>query len=81
MELSGLGNASTAPKTSTAETVKSEGEGSKQTAGAAESKSSVSLESQTSPVPPANPTSESGNEAAPLPNAESNTGGKVNVTV
>lgn len=81
MELSGLGNASPTPKTTTGETPKYDGENSKQTAETTEAKSSGSNESQTSQVPPPNPTSGSGNEPTPIPTAESNTGGQLNVSV
>ena len=81
MEISGLGNASTASKSTATESTENKVENNNQTAGAAESKSSVSNESQASLVPPPNATSESGNEPANIPTAESNTGGQVNITV
>lgn len=81
MELSGLSNVSPAPKPSAGETSKYNDENSKQTAETTETKSSVSNESQTSQVPPPNPTSGAGNEPTPIPTAESNTGGQLNVSV
>ena len=80
MEISGLGNPSTAPKSSAVENDEYDGKNSKQ-AGTTETKSSVSNESQTSQVPPPNPTSGSDNEPATIPTAESNTGGQINVTI
>jgi hypothetical protein len=81
MEVSGFGNAATAPKPSASQTTKAEGDNSQQAGTAAESKSSVSNESQASLVPPPSPTTESGNGATSIPSAESNTGGQINISV
>ena len=80
MEVSGLGNVATAPKSSATQTTEAKGENN-QPAGTAESQSSVSSESQASLIPPPNPTTESGNEPTNIPSAESNTGGQINISV
>lgn len=81
MEISSLGNNAPAQKPAASEPADNDGNAAKSTAGPQESASNVSAESKSSQVPPPNPTSESGNEAADTSTAESQTGGQINISI
>jgi len=81
MEISSLGNAAPQQKYAPSETGDTEGNHSRSTTGPAESSATVSRESQSSQVPPPNPTSESGNEPQVIQTGENRTGGQINISI